>query len=102
MDVLPPNMIIIHVSNRGKFVADYIAIPHDCVRFCVECHVKTTTDLLAEHDLFSLLSDRCKAPDHSLVLAAFDWSSVTRGLSESTHLNDLGFIKKKSSPNTTK
>ncbi len=50
--------------DRAKSVVDYIAVPHDCMKLYTEYHVKTTADLLTEHDLFSLLSDRCKAPDH--------------------------------------
>ncbi len=86
-------MTIIHVPliqvNRY-----YIAVPHDCMRFCVECHVNSTADLLTEHDLFSLLSDRCKAPDRSVVLAAFDWASVTSGQRESTNSTDLDLFEK--------
>ncbi len=88
-------MIIIHVSVIE--VNSHWTIFHvhmTACKFSVECHVKITAELLVENDLFSMLSDRWKAPDHSVVLAVFDDASVARGQGESTHSNDLDLIGK--------
>ena len=59
------------VSGKGKSVVDYISVPHECIDYCYEFKVHTMGDIMQKHKLYDLLSDQCKAPDHSLLHAKF-------------------------------
>ena len=55
------------VSKRGSFVVDYIITPHECLDQCVSSRVDRVNDILEKYNLYSMLSNVCKAPDHSVV-----------------------------------
>ena len=62
------------VSPRGKSVVDYFITPQDCVNFCDSFEVDLVSDLLNKFDLYPLLSNTCKAPDHSLLTLQFRYT----------------------------
>ena len=61
------------VSVKGKAVVDYIIVPHEGLKDCVTFHVFTPNELIERvgNDGFSLLGDKCKLPDHSLLRLKF-------------------------------
>lgn len=59
------------LSTRGRSVVDYFLTPHDCIKFCKDFTVHTMSELLLEFDLYSLLSNVCKSPDHSMLSLQF-------------------------------
>ena len=60
------------ISTRGSAVVDYIVTTHDCFdsfkMFSVDC----MNDLLALHNLFPLISERSRSPDHSVLNCVFE------------------------------
>ena len=56
---------------NGSSVVDYIVVPQICIDNCETCKVLMVSDLINEYDLESLLSQRCKPPDHSIILVDF-------------------------------
>ena len=52
-------------------VVDYIVVPQICIDNCEMCKVLMVNDLIKEYGLESLLSQRCKPPDHSIILLDF-------------------------------
>ncbi len=62
------------ISTRGRSIVDYFFTPHECLRQ-IECfYVDTCSDIISQLGIESLLSDSCKAPDHSLVTVAIQAS----------------------------
>ena len=59
------------ISEKGKSVVDYIVTPYENVINCDTCCVELTSDLIERYDCVPLLSENCKAPDHSLVSVYF-------------------------------
>ena len=57
---------------------DYILTTHDNVNSCISCKVELTSDLMARYDCKGLLSDRCKAPDHSILTVHMSYSDMER------------------------
>ena len=46
-----------------------IQTPHDCYGNIVDFNVHMVSDILLEHDLYTMLAYDCKAPDHSMLVA---------------------------------
>ncbi len=62
------------VSTRGTSVVDYIVTPHDCIKQVTKCTVDLCSDIMTELGIENMISDMCKAPDHSLVTVTFQIS----------------------------
>ena len=71
------------ISGKGKSVVDYIVTTQDCVNKCIECKVELVNDLIDDYQCMSLLSNTCKAPDHSLLTTIFPVN-----ISEFLHVNN--------------
>ncbi len=56
------------ISTKGKSVVDYLISPHECLKYYKSVEVVTCTDVIDTFSLQGLLNDRCKMPDHSIVL----------------------------------
>ena len=51
---------------------DYFLIPHDSLKFCSDFTVDLMSDILESNGLYNMISDKCKAPDHSLLTLQFN------------------------------
>ena len=89
-------------SVRGRAVVDYILVPHMSLETCTECHVYTSNELVEMFNMQSIVSDRCKPPDHSLVslivkfhagFESFDLLNDKDTVQDSPHSNN--FMRKK-------
>ncbi|CAG2253308.1 unnamed protein product [Mytilus edulis] len=60
-----------YISGRGKSVVDYICVPHDVLEQLVSFEVITTCSIVEQSNLYSLLGERSKVPDHSVLIAEF-------------------------------
>ena len=60
-----------YISDKGKSVVDYIMVPHDCYANCKSFQVMTMSDIIDRYSLQSFISERCKPPDHSLLVCHF-------------------------------
>ena len=72
------NFSLDHLNNftnvkRGKSVVDYIFVPQDCFSSVVKCQVDLANTLADECGASSLIGERCKVPDHSMVSIQVDW-----------------------------
>ncbi len=56
-----------YVSTRGTSVVDYFVTPHDCIAQVSKCTVDLCSSIITELGIESIISDKCKAPDHSLI-----------------------------------
>ena len=56
------------VSSRGAAVVDYIFATQNTIDICKKCTVLLVSDVIANYNLSHLLSERCKQPDHSLIV----------------------------------
>ena len=65
------------VSSRGQSVVDYFLAPHDCIKFCKEFRVDLMSELLLKHNLYDMLSNVCKVPDHSMLSLKFQYSHMS-------------------------
>ena len=50
-------------------MVDYMLTPHDCYGNIVDFNVHLVSDILLEHDLYTMLAHNCKAPDHYMLVA---------------------------------
>ena len=57
------------VSSKGSAVVDYICVPHDTFEQCL--YFKVIRSLIEDANLYGLLSERSKIPDHSILLTEF-------------------------------
>ena len=64
------------ISPRGSSVVDYFAVPHDNFNNCISLNVKPITEVISNHCLESMLSERCRAPDHSLISLTYKITSM--------------------------
>ncbi len=65
--ITPENDNFTFISTRGRSVVDYFFTPHECLKQIECCYVDTCSDIISALGIESLLSDECKAPDHSLL-----------------------------------
>ena len=65
------------VSSKGNAVVDYICVPHDTFEQCLYFKVITSRSLVEDADLFGLLNERSKIPDHSILLTEFKIHDTT-------------------------
>ena len=63
------------MSVEGKAVVDYFPVPYSCLQYCTTCQVHAVSDLLNKFELFNMLSENCKALDHSVLCVKFSWMS---------------------------
>ena len=66
------------VSSRGRSVVDYMVVPHECLQFCEFFKVDLMSDLMEKFSLSTLLSDKCKVSDHSMLTLKFHHSYIER------------------------
>ena len=59
------------ISSRGKSIVDYIVVAHDCLANYATMQVLTPNDIVDKFKLESMLSDRCKMSDHSVIWTSF-------------------------------
>ena len=52
-------------------MVDYCIMPHDQLHKCINFTVTPTSKILENYDLFGLISERCRPPDHSLLRVTF-------------------------------
>ncbi len=78
------------ICHQGKSVVDYITIDHNSLEHCSHFEVITMTNCIEKYDLHGLLSEVCKAPDHSLLIAYIqcDMSSHLLNTSQNTAEED--------------
>ena len=55
------------ISTKGQSVVDYFLINHSSLSKCSEWKVLTPTDVMSLCNLETLISSRCKPPDHSVI-----------------------------------
>ena len=60
------------ISTKGKAVVDYMLTFHDCLDKCKLFNVITMSDIIEELNIQSIISERCKPPDHSILTVAVD------------------------------
>ena len=65
------------MSSKGNAVVDYICVPHDTFEQCLYFKVITSRSLVEDADLFGLLNERSKIPDHSILLTEFGIHDTT-------------------------
>lgn len=53
-------------STRGKSIVDYICVPHDVLKLCKNVRI-TSRKNIEKFNLFHLLGEECKIPDHALL-----------------------------------
>ena len=56
-----------YITNRGKSVVDYFFCAHKMLENCLDFRVVTCKDLANQYNLFPLIGNRSKLPDHSLI-----------------------------------
>ena len=84
------------ISSKGRAVVDYIIVPHENLIDCIYFNVDNVSDLISKYNLESMLSNRCKAPDHSvLTLKYLIFKNDRCDISDSDQLNSEKSIFKK-------
>ncbi len=66
------------VSSRGRSVVDYFITPHDCLRFCDEFRVDLMSELMLSHNLYHMISNVCRVPDHSMLTLKMHYTFSAR------------------------
>ena len=61
---------------RGTSVIDYILVSHDTYEKCSNFRVKQCDDLVNEYNLYHLLGERSKIPDHALLCVDIEYSYI--------------------------
>ena len=64
--------IFTSVSVKGKSVVDYFVMPHENISNCTSFAVHLVSDIIEANNLESMLSSRCKAPDHSFISMTYE------------------------------
>lgn len=59
------------ISSKGKAVVDYFAVPIENFGNCVKFEVHTVSEVIEKNGLQPLLSEKCKASDHSIVTLTY-------------------------------
>ena len=73
------------ISVKGKAVVDYIITPHECLPSCINFKVITPSELLDNNPHCTcLIGERCRLPDHSLLLLEFQISCIDPVLSDNS------------------
>ena len=55
-------------SGKGRAVVDYVAIPHEDIVKMKEFKVILMADIMKTYRLQEMIGDRCKTPDHSILV----------------------------------
>ena len=87
-------------SVRGTAVVDYFAVPLENVAHCISCDVYPLNESIESAGLHSLISERCKASDHSPVKLTYRISSYTDFNSNDVSQNNNESTRKKYKYNT--
>lgn len=64
---------------QGEAVVDYIICNHASLHNVTEFKVIPTKDLVDRFNLTKMLGDRCKGPDHSVLLACIKFTNLNSG-----------------------
>ena len=60
------------VSTRGSAVVDYVIVPHDCYKMFTHFSVERMSYLMSFHNLYPLISEHSRPPDHSVLNCTFE------------------------------
>ena len=60
------------MSHQGTSVNDYMIVNHEALKYCKKFEVLTRNDYLQNFDLLGLVTESCKPPDHSVLIAEFN------------------------------
>ena len=60
------------ISTKGKAVVDYMLTFHDCLNKCKLFKVNTMSNIIDNFNLYRLISEQCKPPDHSILTVSVD------------------------------
>ena len=63
------------ISIKGKSVVDYFIIPLENISLCSSFNVMPVIDIMLENNLDTFVSERCKPPDHSVLILRYRISS---------------------------
>ena len=72
------------ISTKGKSVVDYFLVNHSSLVNCSEWKVITPSEALSIFKLESLVSNRCKPPDHSIVILKYNTGFCSDYLHDNT------------------
>ena len=64
----PTNNDYTSTSSRGTSVVDYIIVPQNTLSHFKNFNVKSCMSIVEDHNLFSLLNERSRIPDHAVLL----------------------------------
>ena len=59
---------ITSISTKGRSVVDFICTPQDTFEQCQSFRVLTVPSLIEKYSLHELIGNRCRPPDHSILL----------------------------------
>ncbi len=76
-------------TGRGRSVVDYIFCPHDNFQFCSEFSVSTCKELVEKYGLQSLISNKSKAPDHSLLKVVVQVAGLAEDITNNVNVNPV-------------
>ena len=74
------------ISLRGKSVVDYFIVPIENISSCSSFKVMPVTDMMQHYNFETLLSERCRAPDHSVLVLKY---KIDRSLADDNINNDV-------------
>ena len=92
---VPGRNVFTSCSVRGTSVVDYFAVPLEDISHCVSCDVYPLNEFIESSGLQSLISERCKASDHSPIKLTYRISSYSDVNSNAPCENDNESIRKK-------
>jgi hypothetical protein len=78
--VSPENDNFTFISSRGTSVVDYIITPIECINTCNSMYVLAINDLIDEFNLYTMLGEKCKTPDHSILLLNIYYESCSHNV----------------------
>ena len=80
--VTPENHNFTCINSKGMSVVDYFVTFHDNLNSIKRCETHTMAETIAKFDLFTILGERCKAPDHSFLSIDITFDNVETQKSE--------------------
>ena len=75
--------------KRGRSVVDYMLVPHDCLTNVTDFKVDLANVLVDDCNVYDLVGDRSKIPDHSMLTTRVNWGYSNENVmnSPSNHIN---------------
>ena len=78
------------ISSKGRSVVDYFAVPTENISCCSSFNVIPVTELMQKNKLETLLSERCRPPDHSVLSLKYKVWSLQADESVNSDVSDEG------------